>query len=137
MKTWLSAALALALAACAPADPSIEVSEAWVRPPNPATGVTAGYFILANAGGPDRLVGARAETASTAEIHESRIEDGMMRMGRLAEGAPVPRGQTRFEPGGLHLMIFDLQAQPGDTVRITLDFERAPDRAVDFIVRAP
>jgi len=29
MKTWLSAALALALAACAPADPSIEVSEAW------------------------------------------------------------------------------------------------------------
>jgi len=131
---------ALALAACSGADPApdIAVADALVRTPNPARDVTAGYMTLANRGGADRLVGASSPAADRIELHTHSMDDGVMRM-RQVEAVDLPAGETvRFEPGGLHLMIFGAGAlQPGDMLVINLDFETAADRAVSFTVGDP
>ena len=64
---------------------------------------------------------------------------GMMTM-REVDRIEVPAGETVvFEPGGYHVMLLDL-AEPlevGDTVEVTLTFERAGDVVVTAEVREP
>ncbi|MFX5085066.1 copper chaperone PCu(A)C, partial [Acinetobacter baumannii] len=55
---------------------------------------------------PDRLVGAETPAARSVEIHEQRMEDGVMRMRPLPGGVPLPPGETvTLGPGGTHLML--------------------------------
>ena len=56
---------------------------------------------------------------------------------RKVEGIDVPAGgKAVLEPGGDHLMLFDLKAglAPGDTFPLTLVFERAGSVTVEMRV---
>ncbi len=67
-------------------------------------------------------------------------DNDVMRMRALPEGLPIPAGATVvLEPGGLHLMFMDLHRPlvEGDTVTITLTFERAGTIDVPLVVGAP
>jgi copper(I)-binding protein len=76
------------------------------------------------------LVGADSPHAARVELHRSWIEDGVARMAR-EEAIEVPAGATvRFEPGGLHLMLFDAQLTPGSPVPLRLWFDDGSLREV-------
>jgi copper(I)-binding protein len=112
------------------AAPDISVQSGWVRATPGGNDVTAAYFTLANSGGADRLLGASSDQIGRVELHASmQDEAGVMRMERLP-GVDVPAGgEAVFAPGGNHLMLFgaaDLSF--GDTLCLTLDFERSEDR---------
>jgi periplasmic copper chaperone A len=104
-------------------------------------GTSAVYMTLVNSGGQaDRLLSASTDAAQTVELHETTMENNVMRMAPVLDGIEVPaNGQAELRPGGLHVMLIGLTRElaAGDTVRLTLSFERAGSVTVDAPVRAP
>ena len=81
--------------------------------------------------------GAAASGAGRAELHESRAEDGAMRMVPVAVLPLAPGESASFEPGGLHLMLKDLERMPapGETVRLCLITDDGEPSCADAAVR--
>lgn len=107
----------------------LRIGHPWTRATAPTARVGAGYMTIANGGAaPDRLVAASTAAAGRVEVHEMRMDGGVMRMRELAGGLDVPmRGEVALRPGGYHLMLLDLRAplKEGTMVPVTLVFERA------------
>ena len=117
---------------------AIDISGAWSRPaPQGGTGV--GYVVLANAGRADRLVSASSPVAGRVEMHESMVMGGKAMMHPRPRGIELPAGKTvALKPEGLHLMLIGLKKplKVGETVPVTLKFEKAGSVTVPFDVRA-
>ena len=102
------------------------IQDGWVRAVEDVSGGTAAYFILHNGTESDRsLIAVEAEIADRAELHESRLEDGLLRM-RPVDNIPVASNSSvELAPGGYHVMLLDLR-QPlsaGDSVEIILHLD--------------
>jgi len=141
----LAIASALLLAGCsdpardpkaAGAAPEIAIAEPWARPTVAGQSVTAAYLTIANFGtGEDRLLSVEADPPLTASLHSSSNEGGIARMRPLEAGLAIPgRQSVTLSPGGTHVMIAGLAKPlaPGDTVELTLRFEKSGRRAVRF-----
>lgn len=96
-----------------------------------------GYMMIMNTGVEDDLLVDVKIEGHMAMIHESREEDGVMRMLHVdAVEVPAER-MVAFAPGGFHVMVMGLQ--PGDLpygaiVEATLIFDRAGEVPVTFVV---
>jgi copper(I)-binding protein len=119
----------------------LKIGHPWSRATPPSARVGAGYLSIANGGrAPDRLVSATSPAAGRVEIHEMKMDAGVMRMRELAQGLGVPAGETvALRPGGYHLMLMDLRAplREGVPVPVTLVFERAGRIEVELKIEAP
>ncbi|MCW2283355.1 copper(I)-binding protein [Rhodoblastus acidophilus] len=116
----------------------VEVSQAWSRATVRGASVAAGYLTVDNQGGAaDVLKGGVSDRADRIEIHQSREENGIMTMRAVPKGIEIKPGQQLvLKPGGYHLMLIGLKSAflPGETVRVTLQFEKAGDVGADFKV---
>ena len=133
-----AAAITLALAAIlAPATgafaSSVMVMKAYARAsatPNAETG--AAYVSLMAHGEADRLVAVSTPAAKMAGLHETVLQDGVMKMQHV-DALDIPaNGQLRMKPGGYHIMLMGL-AKPlkeGDEIELTLTFEKAGEMKV-------
>jgi hypothetical protein len=123
----LLAVLALPLAQTVAAQVVLE--GAWVRALPPTQTRTAAYLTVRNTGTEAVVVsGASTPIAGRVELHETLQTEGMMRMQEQSE-VRVPAGAAvSFAPGGLHLMLLDLDAMPavGDAVQLCLTVDGAP-----------
>lgn len=133
---WLALLLALSPAAMA----AISVQDPWLRAAPPVAANSAGYLQLRNDGGADdALLGARIDGVRVVELHEMRdTGNGARGMFRRQEVVVPAGGSAVLAPGGLHLMLIDLQ-QPlrADTeVDGVLRFRDAGEVPVRFRVRA-
>jgi copper(I)-binding protein len=110
------------------ADGAITLEDAWSRA-TAGTGVGVGYLTINNGGDtPDRLVSVNTAVADKAEIHQTQMADGVMRMRPVTGGVPIPaNGTVTFGPSGYHLMLMGLKAplQKGETFTASLTFEHA------------
>src|SRR5574338_1323981 len=118
----------------------IRIEEAWARPAMRG-GNTAAYFTIENdTAEPDRLLSARCSAAVMTQVHRTVTgADGTSKM-MHQETLDIPAGEkTVFEPGGLHVMLMDLNAdlKAGQIVTITLDFEKSGAVQVEAVVREP
>lgn len=86
----------------------------------------------------DRLIAVRTDAAERAELHtHTQAANGVMRMGHVKEGFPVPGLETHMlDRAGDHIMLFGLTRaiKPGDTLTLTLTFERGGDIVVNVPV---
>lgn len=119
---------------------AIEIGHPWSRATPPGAKVGGGYLTLTNDGDtPDTLVAATIVAADRAEIHEMKVEDGIMKMRPLEGGLPLPaHTAVKLDPSGVHLMFIDLK-QPlvqGTKVKGTLTFAKAGTVDVEFMVDA-
>jgi len=116
----------------------VSVADPWVRATVPQQHASGAFMTLTAAAGA-RLVEARSPVAGVVEIHEMAMDGNVMRM-RAIPGLDLPAGrQVALKPGGYHVMLMALKQtlNAGDTVPITLVFERA-DRSRETVeVRAP
>lgn len=104
--------LLFTLAACAKAENDIAISNAWARATAPGQKVGAAYMDLSSQKGAT-LIKAESDLAGIVEIHSMTMENDVMKM-RMLDELPLPAGTTvSLEPGGYHLMLFDLK-QPLD-----------------------
>lgn len=121
------------------ADPApIRLEHAFTRSA-PAGGVGAFYVTIVNGGAADTLVGVATPVAGKAELHESKMENDVMKMRGVARLAIPAGGTVRLAPGGYHVMLIAL-TQPltvGQSVPITLTFEKAGSVEVSASVTKP
>jgi periplasmic copper chaperone A len=124
--------------ACGSSD-SLGIQEAWARPAAAGSNSAAYFRIENHTKTEDVLLSAETDIA-TAELHLSSMdENGVMSMQKQAS-VPVPAaGNLEFKPGGLHIMLIGLRQdlKPGDTVALTLKFEKTGNMTVQVPVREP
>lgn len=130
---WLALAL-LAANAVASDRPAIEGT--WIRATPPNASTAAVYLTIRGTDEADRLTGAHTSIADTVEIHTTLERDGVLHMQRVPELPIAPHETVEFAPGAEHLMLIGLKSPltPGDTVVITLQFERVGAVDVTFAV---
>lgn len=115
--------------AAAEADGAVTIADSWVKSTLGAedTTMTAAFGVLTNHTDKDLTVVSATNSASgRTELHEMAMADGAMVMRPVAGGITVPAGgSTTLEPGGLHVMIMDVQTPlpPGEQVTVSLTFD--------------
>jgi len=116
-----AAAIALLAGACAAAatPPQVSISDAWVRGTVGAQTAT-GAFMTLTAPADSELVAVATSAAGTAELHEMKVDGGVMMM-RAVESIPLPAGKpVRLSPGGYHVMLVGLKSPLPAGVPVTL-----------------
>lgn len=102
---------------------SVTVTDAWLRQPVGNRKTTAVFAVVENKSAEARaVVGGTTDAAEKLELHEMKMDGAMMRMSPVKEIRVPANGKTELKPGGLHIMLFGLKAQPkvGDTVNLSL-----------------
>ena len=134
----IAAAASLTLAGAAFADMSkIMVDDAYARASNKMAG--AAFMALVNhTSEDDRLIGVSTDVAKRAELHtHMEMGDGVMKMMHVEEGIAIAAGETHMlQRGGDHVMLMGLnqELKQGDTITLTLSFEKAGDVVIDVPV---
>ncbi len=116
----------------------IRIDHPWARATAPGAKTGAAYAAFMNDGATDKLVSASADVSKAVQLHTHLMDGNVMRM-RQVESIELNSGTTtRLEPGGLHIMLIDLDAPlvEGETFPMTLTFERAGKITVDFTVES-
>ena len=112
------------------------VTDAWSRATVPGR-MGAVYATIENVTNRGiKIKGIRTDIARKAQIHESYLDDGMMRM-RHRKKFLIPAGESRqLEPGGLHIMLMRLPEplMEGSKFTLTLDLDKGDDVVVPVLV---
>lgn len=115
----------LALLWVAPAQAQqVTVKDAWIRGTVQGQSATGAFMELTGKSNA-RLVGAASPAAKTVEVHNMKVENGVMKMFPV-DGVDLPAGKTvKLAPGGYHVMLMGLQKtlNAGDRVPLRLTFE--------------
>lgn len=113
----------------------VEISDAWVRSFLTSGSMTAAYCTISNQMDEDVvIVAAHAEQVGAIEFHESTYQDEMHRMVKLDQ-LQIPAGKKlRLEPGGKHLMLFDVERNGSAAYQIEFVLGDGSNVAHDFVV---
>jgi copper(I)-binding protein len=116
------------------------ISQAWSRATPGGAKIGGGYLTIENKGtAADRLIGGSGDISAKVELHEMKMDNGVMTMRPLDKGLAIEPGKTvKLAPGGYHLMLLDLKSplKQGDKVPVTLEFEKAGKVKLTFDVQA-
>jgi periplasmic copper chaperone A len=107
-------------------EPSLKVFDVWAKTTVPGGSVSAAYMHIKSAK-PLKLVKAESNAAQTVEIHDMKINNGVMEM-KAIEAVEIPANKlVDLKPGGMHVMLIKLSKPiiKGDSVPLTLTFETA------------
>lgn len=118
----------------------LEIGGGWARAMLAGQKAAGAYLTVTNKGTEaDRLVGGASARAGKVEIHTMEVVDDVMTMRPVEGGLEIAAGGTvELKPGGLHVMLMDVAAPfaEGETVPVTLTFEKAGDVELSLPVRA-
>ena len=124
-------------AACVTASAQVAVKDAWVRATVPHQKST-GAFMQISSVKPVRLIGVSSPVAGITEVHEMKMDGGVMKM-RAVESLDLAAGQAlELKPGGYHVMLMELKSpiKDGDSVPLSLVFEGADKKRETVEVKA-
>ena len=116
----------------------LKISAPWARATPKGASVGGGYMTITNTGStPDRLIGGSTDISSRFEVHEMKIENGVMKMRPVAGGIEIKPGQTvTLDPSGYHVMFVGLKHQlmQGQHFKGTLAFAKAGKVNIEFSI---
>ena len=119
---------------------SITVEQPWARVTPGSAKTGAVYMTLDNKSATaDRLTGASSDVADKLQIHEMKVENGVMQMREAPDGLPIPAGgSVVLKPGSYHVMLIGLKKPltTGEKIPLTLTFEKAGNISVTVPVQA-
>ncbi|WP_066556354.1 copper chaperone PCu(A)C [Croceicoccus bisphenolivorans] len=117
------------VAADAPA--GVSLSNAEVRMPAVTGRPGAAYFSISSQE-PRKIVGVSVMGAATSEMHETSETGGAMTMAKVDEVSLQPGELLSFQPGGYHVMLFDMDATiaPGGTADLTITFDNGDKASI-------
>ncbi|HEX5393149.1 MAG TPA: copper chaperone PCu(A)C [Rhodocyclaceae bacterium] len=99
----------------------LEVKTPWVRSTVQGQPATGAFMELSSKDGVT-VIGASSSVAGTVQVHQMKMDNGVMKMNALRQLEVPAGGNVSLAPGGYHVMLMDLKQQlkPGDTVPLTL-----------------
>jgi copper(I)-binding protein len=109
------------------ADAAVEVQNAWARATVKGQMAT-GAFMTLTARESITLIGVASPVAGVAQVHEMKMDGGVMKMAEVKGGLVLPAGKAvELKPGGYHLMLMDMKAPlaKDSTMSVTLTFKDA------------
>lgn len=138
LKSTLSATFC-ALSFAVPVFADITIKDAYARSSGMSAKAGAAFFTVTNDGAEDdQLIAATSDVAKLVELHTHKeMGDGVMKMMHVPEGFAIPAGGSHsLARGGDHVMFMGLTRplEDGDTVTVTLTFEKAGDLTVEVPV---
>lgn len=101
---------------------ALHVEDGWARLPPVDLPVLGGFGRLVNPCPADAsVIAASSPDFEEVQVHETRLEGGMMRMRQVEALAVQAAGSAVLEPGGLHLMLMRpvRPVAAGDQVEVT------------------
>lgn len=129
----LSLAMLLGMSPLAAVAADLDIKDPWVRGTVSGQQATGAFMEITSKSGAT-LVGASSPSAGVSELHEMKMDGGVMRM-RAIPRLDLPAGKpVALGPGGYHVMLIQLK-QPlkkGDRVALTLQIE-GKDRKVEAV----
>jgi len=126
-----------ALTSCAKRD--VNVTDGWVRLAAAPDRPSAAYFTVKGGSDADRLIAVSSQVAIRVEMHETLKEGGMMKM-RALDAVDVPAGETvKFEPGGRHVMMWNVNSgiKPGGKMTMMFTFASGTQLEYPMAVQGP
>lgn len=109
----------------------VTVTEVWAREPAAGADRTAAYGEVTNqSDGEVTLIEVRSPVGSSVELHETFVDDaGTMSMQEREDGFLLEPGDNLvLEPGGAHIMIFEVTAEElADPFELTFVFDGADE----------
>ena len=118
----------------------IAVEQPWARATPSGAKTGAVYMTIGNKSDTaDRLTGVSSAVADKLQIHEMKVENGVMQMREISGGLPIPAdGSVVLKPGSYHVMLIGLKKPltAGETFPLTLTFEKAGNISVTVLVQA-
>ncbi|WP_047550821.1 copper chaperone PCu(A)C [Methylotenera sp. G11] len=108
----------------AAAKETVSIENAWVRATAPGQDVGAAYMTFASKQDVT-LIRIESDATKSVEIHSMSMQNGVMKM-RMLDTLPIKAGKPyTLEPGGFHLMLFDLKKPltAGQHVNFELTFK--------------
>ena len=120
-------ALAASTLGALAADAAVDVQNAWARATVKGQMATGAFMTLTAKEGAT-LVGVASPVAGVAQVHEMKMDAGVMKMAEVKGGLVLPAGKAvELKPGGFHLMLMDLKAPlaKDSNVPVTLIFKDA------------
>lgn len=121
IKTIIAASLFSTFSSAAVAE--FHIHDAYARATPPSAPNSAAFMVLENHGDETRsVVSAESDVAKRVELHNHAMVDGMMKMRQIAKIDVGPNSQVVLKPGGLHVMLFDLNKplKEGETISVSL-----------------
>jgi len=119
---------------------TLKISAPWARATPKGAAVGGAYMTITNTGStPDHLIGGSTPVAKSFEVHEMKMDNGVMKMRPVAGGIEIKPGQTvTLQPSGYHVMMVGLtqQLKQGDHFKATLEFEKAGKVDIDFPIES-
>jgi periplasmic copper chaperone A len=115
----------------------VRAEGAWIRV-LPGALPAGGFVTLHNDGDqPATLRGATSPAYASIMLHQSSTAGGMSRMVMLDRLEVPAHGKVALAPAGYHLMLMGAArpVQPGQTVRLMLQFADGSTLATDFLAR--
>ena len=134
-----AASLLAGLIATGAAGAQVKVEDGWARATVQGQKAT-GAFMKFTAPQATRLVSVVTPLAGVAEIHEMKMDNGVMKMRALTEGLELPANQSvELKPGSYHLMLMDLKAplMKDSSVALTLTFKDAKGKETQQQISVP
>ncbi|PTU31100.1 copper chaperone PCu(A)C [Stenotrophobium rhamnosiphilum] len=116
----------------------LQISDAWVRTAPPGATVMAGYATVKNVGTQKRTIrDVASKDFAAIEIHKTLLEGGISKMQLVETVDVVPKGEARFERGGMHLMLFEPKRllKAGDTLQLSFSCGGKKRLKADFLVQ--
>ena len=138
MNTLLRSLCLLAALGTASAWAQVKVENAWARATVQGQKAT-GAFMKITAPQAIQLVAVSTPAAGVAEIHEMKVDGGVMKM-RAMPALDLPANQAvELKPGSYHLMLMDLKAPLAKdaSVALTLTFKDAKGVESRQLVNVP
>jgi len=130
--------LALAAASLS-ASAQVDVQNAWARATVKGQSATGAFMTLTAKDGA-KLVGASSPAAGVAQVHEMKMEGGVMKMAEVKGGLDLPAGKAlELKPGGYHVMLMDLKQtlDKDSTVPLTLVIKDAKGAESKIELKVP
>ena len=136
MRPRMLLTLVLGLAAC-DALAGVTVKEAWVRGTVPGQGATGAYATLRSTEDA-KVVAVSSPAARRAEMHQSDMSGGVMRM-RPLNVVSLPANRDVAFDGERHIMLLDLAHAlgEGESVKLVFTVEDARGKRSRVEVDAP
>ena len=117
-----------------------QVRDGWVRLGPAGMPMMAGFGRIQNdCAAPVTITGASSPAFDSADLHETRIVDGVNRMRHLPELRIAPGDAAVLEPGGKHLMLMRPHAplEAGSKVVVVFELSGGGELPGEFEVRRP